>query len=81
MEAFHLQAACHHAKAGFNCHARIMMISGVPVHMHDGYIAGTRWLHGTVLSLVTVVDMADTPISMCWSDSSFPERCCRCVSS
>ena len=38
-----------------------MMFPGVPVHVHDAYIAGSGLLHGAVSGLATVVDMADTP--------------------
>ena len=48
-------------RPGFDWDARVMIFPGVPVHVHDAYIAGTGLLHGAVLGLVTVVDMADTP--------------------
>ena len=48
-------------RPGFDWDARVMMFPGVPVHVHDAYIAGTGLLHGAVLGLVPVVDMADTP--------------------
>ena len=48
-------------RPGFDWDARVMMFPGVPVHVHDAYIAGAGLLHGAVLGLVTVVDMADTP--------------------
>ncbi len=48
-------------RPGFDWDARVMMFPGVPVHVHDAYIAGTGLLHGAVLGLLTVVDMADTP--------------------
>ena len=48
-------------RPGFVWDARVMMFPGVPVHVHDAYIAGAGLLHGAVLGLVTVVDMADTP--------------------
>ena len=48
-------------RPGFDWDARVMMFPGVPVHVHDAYIAGTGLLHGAVLGLVTVVDLADTP--------------------
>ena len=38
-----------------------MMFPGVPVHVHDAYIAGSGLLHGAVSGLAKVVDMADTP--------------------
>ncbi len=48
-------------RPGFAWDARVMMFPGVPVHVHDGYIAGAGMLHGAVLGLVTVVSMTDTP--------------------
>ena len=48
-------------RPGFDWDARVMMFPCVPVHVHDAYIAGTGLLHGAVLGLVTVVDIADTP--------------------
>ena len=48
-------------RPGFDWDARVMMFPGVPVHVHDAYIAGSGLLHGALLGLVTVVDMADTP--------------------
>ena len=38
-----------------------MMFPGVPVHVHDAYVAGAGVLHGAVLGLLTVVNMADSP--------------------
>ena len=48
-------------RPGFVWDARVTMFPGVPAHVHDAYIAGSGLLHGAVLGLVTVVDMADTP--------------------
>ena len=48
-------------RPGFHWDARVMMLPGVPVHVHDGYIAGAGMLHGAVLGLVTVVSMTNTP--------------------
>ena len=48
-------------RPGFDWDARVMMFPGVPVHVHDAYIAGAGLLHGAVLGLVPVVTMADTP--------------------
>ena len=45
-------------RPGFDWDARIMMLPGVPVHVHDAYIAGEGLLHGAVLGLVPVVDLA-----------------------
>ena len=47
-------------RPGFDWDALVMMFPGVPVHVDDTYIAGTGLLHGAVLGLVPVVDMADT---------------------
>ena len=48
-------------RPGFDWDARILMFPGVPVHVHDAYIAGAGLLHGAVLGLVPVVNMAGTP--------------------
>ena len=48
-------------RPGFDWDARVMMFPRVAVHVHDAYIAGAGLLHGAVLGLLTVVDMADTP--------------------
>lgn len=48
-------------RPGFDWDARVMMFPGVPVNVHDAYIAGAGLLHGAVLGLLTVVHMADTP--------------------
>jgi hypothetical protein len=48
-------------RPGFDWDARVMMLPGVPVHVHDAYVAGAGVLHGAVLGLLTVVNMADTP--------------------
>ena len=48
-------------RPGFVWDAHVMMFPGVPVHVHDAYIAGTGLLHGAVSGLVTVVDMAEFP--------------------
>ncbi len=48
-------------RPGFDWDARVMMFPGVPVHVHDAYIAGAGLLHGAVLGLLSVVNMADTP--------------------
>ena len=48
-------------RPGFVWDARVMMFPGVPVHVHDAYIAGAEMLHGAVSGLVTVVNMADSP--------------------
>ena len=48
-------------RPGFDWDARIMMFPGIPVHIHDSYIAGQGILRGAVLGLIPVVNMADTP--------------------
>ena len=48
-------------RPGFVWDARVMMFPGVPVHVHDAYVAGAGVLHGALLGLVTVVNIADTP--------------------
>ena len=49
------------SRPGFDWDARIMMFPGVPVRVHDAYIAGAGVLHGAVLGLVTMVKMAGAP--------------------
>ena len=48
-------------RPGFDWDARIMMFPGLPVRVHDAYVAGVGLLHGAVLGLLPVVNMADTP--------------------
>ena len=48
-------------RPGFDWDARVMMFPGVPVHVRDAYVAGAGVLHGAVLGLLTVVNMADSP--------------------
>ena len=48
-------------RPGFDWDARVMMFPGVPLHVHDAYVAGVGMLQGAVLGLFTAVDMADTP--------------------
>lgn len=48
-------------RPGFDWDARIMILPGVPVLIHDTYIAGSGLLHGAIFGLVPVVDIADTP--------------------
>jgi hypothetical protein len=48
-------------RPGFDWDARVMMLPGVPVHVHDAYVAGSGWLHGALFGLVTVVRMEDSP--------------------
>jgi hypothetical protein len=47
-------------RPGFDWDARIMMFPGVPVHIHDAYVAGQGMLHGAILGLIPVVNMPDS---------------------
>jgi hypothetical protein len=47
-------------RPGFDWDARIMLLPGVPVHIHDAYVAGSGTLHGELLGLLEVVDMQNT---------------------
>lgn len=44
-------------RPGFDWSARIAMLPGVPVYVHDAYVAGVGVLHASVLGLFTVADM------------------------
>lgn len=44
-------------RPGFDWDARIMMLPGVPVRIHDAYVAGVGTLHGELFGLVPVVDL------------------------
>jgi hypothetical protein len=46
---------------GFLWDARVKMVPGLSVYVHDAYIAGTGMLHGEILGLIPVVDYAGTP--------------------
>ncbi|MCY7319352.1 MAG: hypothetical protein LH617_11625 [Ramlibacter sp.] len=48
-------------RPGFDWDARIMMLPGAPVHIHDAYVAGVGTLRGAVFGLIPVVDIANTP--------------------
>jgi hypothetical protein len=48
-------------RPGFDWDARIMMLPGVPAHVHDAYIAGEGLLRGALFGLVPVVNIAGTP--------------------
>ena len=48
-------------RPGFDWAARIMMLPGVPAHVHDAYIAGEGLLRGALFGLVPVVHIAGTP--------------------
>ncbi|WP_194714673.1 DUF6920 family protein [Noviherbaspirillum soli] len=44
-------------RPGFDWNARIMMMPGLPVHVHDAYAAGEGVLHAALLGLVSLADM------------------------
>ena len=48
----------HHP--GFDWDARISMMPGLPVHVHDAYVAGEGIMHVAVLGLVSVVNQRGT---------------------
>lgn len=48
-------------RPGFDWDARIAMFPGVPVHVHDAYVAGAGLLRGAIFGLIPVVNMAGTP--------------------
>lgn len=48
-------------RPGFCWDARVAMLPGLPVYVHDAYVAGTGILHVALFGLVTVADMRDTP--------------------
>jgi hypothetical protein len=60
MEAVHVHSARDHASPRFRLDARIAMMPGVPVRVHDAYIAGRGTLHAAVFGLVSVVNVRDT---------------------
>lgn len=48
-------------RPGFDWDARVAMLPGVPVHVHDAYVAGEGILHAAVFGLVTVASLRGTP--------------------
>ena len=46
---------------GFDWEARIAMMPGLNVRVHDAYIAGEGILHASLLGLVSLVDLRGTP--------------------
>ncbi len=48
-------------RPGFDWNARVMTLPGVPVLVHDAYIAGTGVLRGAVFGLIPVLDAAPSP--------------------
>jgi hypothetical protein len=47
-------------RPGFDWDGRVAMMPGLPVRVHDAYVAGEGVLHARVLGLFTVVDMRGT---------------------
>jgi hypothetical protein len=47
-------------RPGFDWNGRVRMMPGLPVRVHDAYVAGEGTLHASVLGLFTVVDMRGT---------------------
>ena len=47
-------------RPGFDWDARVAMMPGLPVHVHDAYVAGEGTLHAAVLGLVSVADIHGT---------------------
>ena len=43
-------------RPGFDWDARVLMMPGLPVHVHDAYIAGAGLLHAAVFGLVTMAE-------------------------
>lgn len=48
-------------RPGFDWDARIAMLPGLTIHVHDAYAAGEGVLRAALLGLVTVVDLRGTP--------------------
>jgi hypothetical protein len=48
-------------RPGFIWNARIMMMPGFAVRVHDAYVAGEGILHATLFGLVSLVDLRGTP--------------------
>jgi hypothetical protein len=48
-------------RPGFDWDERVAMLPGLPVHVHDAYVAGDGLLHAAVLGLVPVADLRGTP--------------------
>jgi hypothetical protein len=47
-------------RPGFDWHATVSMMPGVPVRVQDAYVAGEGILHAAVLGLFTVADVSGT---------------------
>ena len=48
-------------RPGFHWNARISMAPGLQVYVRDSYVAQAGLLHATLLGIVTVADLRDTP--------------------
>lgn len=48
-------------RPGFDWDARISMMPGISVHVHDAYVAGEGILHAALFGLVTLANMRGTP--------------------
>lgn len=58
---FHSDQLVVTRRPGFDWDARIALLPGLPVHVHDAYVAGKGVLRAAPLGLVTVADMDSTP--------------------
>jgi len=47
-------------RPGFDWNGRILMMPGLPVHVHDAYVAGEGILHAAVLGLFSMVQLRGT---------------------
>ena len=47
-------------RPGFDWNGRVAMMPGLPVRVHDAYVAGEGTLHASLLGLFSVVDMRGT---------------------
>jgi hypothetical protein len=48
-------------RPGFDWEARIAVMPGLPVHVHDAYIAGEGILHASLFGLMSVANLRGTP--------------------
>ena len=48
-------------RPGFDWDGRIAMMPGIPVRVHDAYVAGEGILHAALLGLVTLANLRGTP--------------------
>ncbi len=49
-------------RPGFDWDGRVTLMPGVPVRVHDAYVAGDGILHASLLGLVSLVDLHGTDI-------------------